>query len=157
MGALYTVLTGKLTLTEAATKSLILINPATIALTLRQIDISLGAASGSEEVQFDVYRATAIGAPEGEAATPTPADEKDGPATSSALIGKPAEGGFKKEPTTALVIASYLIQPFGGLFSIPFPYGSEIRTKLAGQRIGLRYVTPASVKPACIAAVWFEE
>ncbi len=154
--ALYTVSTGKLTLTESATKSLILLNPVTVSIKVRQLDISLAASAAAEEIQFDLYRVATLGTPEGEAATPALADERDGAATSSALIAKASEGGFKKEPTAVTLLASYLLQPLGGVISIPLPYGAEVVTKLAGARLGVRYVSPA-VKPACIGTLWFEE
>lgn len=155
--ALFTVSTGKLTLTESATKSLILLNPATVSIKLRQLDISIGASAAAEEVQFDLYRVGTLGTPEGEAATPVIADNLGGAATTTALIAKASEGGFKKEPTAVTAIASYLIQPLGGIISIPFPFGAEPACALAGARMGVRFTTPGSVKPACIATAWFEE
>lgn len=149
--ALYTVPTGKITLTEAVTKSLILVNPATVSIKLRQIDISLGASAVSEEIQFDLYRVTELGSAAGTATTPQLADERDGAATSSALTA------LTTEPTKVNVLASYLVQPLGGLFTLPFPFGGEVASKLAGARIGLRYTAPASVKPSCAAQLWFEE
>jgi hypothetical protein len=153
---IYAVTTGKLTLAAAATKSLILITPVN-ATKLRQLDISLGAAAAAEEVEFDLYRVNALGAPEGEAATPELIDERDTAASDSALIAKASENGFKKEPTSVKVIAPYLIQPLGGLLSMPFPYGAEPGAAKGGKPIGLRYTTPAGVTPTCIATLWFEE
>ena len=149
--ALYIVPTGKVTLTETATKSLILVNPATVGIKLRQIDVALGAGAVSEEVQFDLYRVTELGSAAGAATTPQLADERDGAATSTALTI------LTTEPTKVNVLASYLVQPLGGLFSLPFAFGAEVASKLAGARIGLRYTTPASVKPSCVAQLWFEE
>lgn len=154
--SLYTVSTGKLTLAESAEHSLILINPEKVAVKVRQLDISLGASAAVEEVQFDLYRVTTLGTPEGETATPALVIEDGSTATSPALIAKASEKGFKKEPTSVTVIASYLVQPLGGLFSLPFPFGAEPVTKQGGSRIGIRYSSPA-VKPTCIVQLWFEE
>lgn len=149
--ALYTVPTGNVALTAAATKSLILINPAIIAVKIRQLDISLGQTAAAEEVLFDLYRVETIGPAAGAAATPQPSDERDAASTSSALIN------LTSEPTAVKVLASYLVQPLGGLLSIPFNFGAEVGSKLAGARLGLRYTTPAAVTPKCVAQLWFEE
>jgi hypothetical protein len=149
--ALYTVPTGKTTLTESATKSLILINPQTNSIKVRQLDVSLSASAAAEEVQIDLYRVETIGSAAGAATTPQLADERDGAATSSALTI------LTTEPSAVKVLASYFVQPLGGFISIPFPYGAEVVSKLAGARIGIRYTTAASVKPPCVAQLWFEE
>ena len=148
---LYTVSNGSVALTASATKSLILLNPTTVAIRLRQIDISLGQTAAAEEVLFDLYRVETIGPAAGAAATPQPADEKDAAAVSSALIN------LTSEPTAVKVLASYLVQPLGGLLSIPLNFGAEIASKAAGARLGLRYTTPAAVTPKCVAQLWFEE
>lgn len=150
--ALYTVPTGKVTLTAAATKSLILINPATVSIKIRAITISLDAAAAAAGVQFDLVRATTIGTPTGTSTTPLQCDERDGAATSTALTVLTAE------PTTYAVIDSIYLQPLGGAIKDWQPFGAEgLVTKLAGQRIGLRYTTPAAVTPDCLATLYFEE
>jgi hypothetical protein len=55
------------------------------------------------------------------------------------------------------VLADWFIQPFGGLFDVQYPLQREPLSAAAGQRIGLRYVTPAAVTPNCRAYVWFDE
>lgn len=151
MPDLYVVSSGETTLEAAKKKSLILINPATAAIKLRQLDISLGAAAAAEEVLFEVYRVETIGAAAGAASTPQLANEKDAASLSSGLII------LTTEPTAVKVIAPYLVQPLGGLVSIPFPYGAEIGSKAGGARIGVRYTTPTGVAPKCVANLWFEE
>lgn len=151
MPDLYVVNSGETTLEAAKKKSLILINPATIAIKLRQLDISLGASAAAEEVLFELYRVETIGSAAGAATTPQLANEKDSAATSTALTI------LTTEPTAVKVIAAYLIQPLGGFFSIPFPYGAEVGSKSGGARLGLRYTTPAAVAPKCVTNIWFEE
>lgn len=150
--ALYTVPTGKVTLTAAATKSLILINPATVSIRLRAVTISLDANAAAAGVQFDLVRATTLGTPAGTSTTPLQTDERDGAATSTALTV------LTTEPTTYAVIDSIYLQPLGGVLKDWQPFGAEgLVTKLAGQRIGLRYTTPSGVTPDCLATLYFEE
>lgn len=148
--ALYGV-TSDTTLTAASTKSLILLNPVTVAFKLRQIDISLDASAAAAGVKFQVYRVSTIGTPAGTTATPWLADERDVAATTTALTNLTAE------PTTVGVLCSYYLQPLGGLYTLPLPFSAEIIGKGGGNRIGLRYTTPAAVAPDVIATAWFEE
>lgn len=149
--ALYTVSSGNVALAAAVTKSLILLNPVVGAMRVRQIDVSLGQAAAAEEVLFDLYRVETIGPAAGAAGVVQLADEKDAAAGTTALIN------LTSEPTAVKVLASYLLQPLGGLLSIPLNFGAEIATKAAGARIGLRYTTAAAVTPKCVAQLWFEE
>lgn len=149
--AVYTVPSGKVTLTAAATKSLILINPATVAIRLRKVVVSLDASAAAAGVQFDIYRVTTVGSAAGTSTTPLLANEADGAATSTALTV------LTTEPTTVSVIDSFYVQPLGGYFVDWAPYGAEIASKLAGERLGLRYTTASGVTPDCLATLWFEE
>ena len=149
--ALYVVTTGKLALTANATKSLALVNPATPAFKVRQIDISLDGSAAAAGVQFDVYRVVTIGSAAGTATTPGLADERDIAAQSSALTA------LTTEPTTVSVLASYYLQPLGGFVVLPFPFGAEVIGKGGGNRIGVRYVTPSGVSPDCLLNFWLEE
>lgn len=152
MSALYTVSTGKVTLTAAATKSLILLAPgANVRVKLRAVTISLDASAAAAGVQFDLCRATTLGSPTGTTGTVVLTDEQDSAAQSTALTALTAE------PTTYAIIDSIYLQPLGGAYKDWFPYGAEVATKQGGQRIGLRYTTAASVTPDCIATFWFEE
>jgi hypothetical protein len=155
--SLYVVSTGKRTIKENATTTLLLVTPGAVAIKVRQFDIALGSAGVAEELQFDVYRVETLGTPEGEAYTPLAADERDGAANAAAKILETGKEVFKKEPTAVKVLASYLIQPLGGLFSVPFPYGGEVGTKVSGAGIGIRAVTPVGVKCTGIVNLWFEE
>jgi hypothetical protein len=150
--ALYTVPTGKTTLTSAATKSLILVNPATVSIRLRAVTISLDGSAAAAGVQFDLVRATTLGSPTGTSTTPIKCDERDGAATSTALTVLTAE------PTTYAVIDSIYLQPLGGAIKDWQPFGAEgLVTSLAGQRIGLRYTTASGVTPDCLATFYIEE
>lgn len=149
--ALYIVTSGKVTLTSAATKSLILINPATAAIKVREIDISLDGSTAATGVQFDLYRVATLGSPAGTTATPAQADERDIAAQSTAL------SALSAEPTSVTVLASWYLQELGGMLTLPFPFGAEPIGKGGGARIGLRYVTASGVTPDCLANIWFEE
>jgi hypothetical protein len=149
--ALYVVSTGKVTLTAAATKSLILLNPPAQEVTLRKITISLDGSSAAAGVQFDLYRVSTLGTPAGTTATPALTDERDVASQSSALTA------LTTEPTAVTVIDSVYLQPLGGLLPDWQPFGAEPMIKGGGNRLGLRYVTPASVSPDCLASFWFDE
>jgi hypothetical protein len=149
--ALYAVTTGKVTLTASATKSLVLVNPATPAFKVRQLEVSMDASAAAAGVEFDLYRTSTVGSPAGSAATPAQADERDIAAQSTALTA------LTTEPTAVTVIASYYLQPFGGVLVVPFPYGAEVIGKGGGNRIGVRYVTPSGVTPDCLLNLWWEE
>jgi hypothetical protein len=149
--ALYTVTSGKVTLTAAATKSLILVNPVTPAFKLRKVVVSLDASAAAAGVQFDLYRVSTIGTPAGTSATPALTDERDAAAQSTALVA------LTTEPTAVTVLDSEYLQPLGGLFPDWQPYGAEIIGKGGGNRIGLRYTTPSGVTPDCLATFYIEE
>lgn len=150
---LYTVTSGKVTLTASATKSLILLAPATnITCTLRAVVIGMDASAAAAGVEFDLYRVATLGSPTGTSATPALTDERDSAAASTALIALTAE------PTTVTIVDSIPLQPLGGVIKDWQPFGAEgLSTKAAGARIGLRYTTPASVTPDCWATFYYEE
>lgn len=150
--SLYTVTTGKVTLTAAATKTLILYNPGVARARLRALTISLDASAAAAGVQFDLVRATTLGTPAGTAATSGLTDEQDGadPNTGHLVV-------LTTEPTTYAVIDSVYLQPLGGAMKDWQPFGAEgLATKVAGQRIGLRYTTASGVSPDCLATMYVE-
>lgn len=147
--ALYVANAAKTALTSG-TKTILLLNPVTDSFIIRQIDISMDATAASAAVQFDLYRVATVGTPAGTSVTPALADERD-----TTSITTTALSWLSAEPTTVTVLASYFVQPLGGLFVLPFPYGAEVIGKPAGNRIGLRYVS--TVTPNCLANIWFDE
>ncbi len=147
---LYVVRTGELTLAESVTKSLILLNPVANIVKLRQLDVSLAATAAQEEILFQLYRVETIGAPAGTAAAIQPGEEW-APATATTALT-----ALTAEPTAVKIIADYLVQPLGGIISIPFPFGAEIAAKAAGARLGLQYKSKTS-KPVAACNLWFEE
>jgi hypothetical protein len=92
-----------------------------------------------------------LGSPAGTTATPWQSDERDHAANATALINLSAE------PSAYTVLPGYYLQPLGGLYTLPLPYGREIIGKAGGFAIGIRYTTPAAVAPNIIANLWFEE
>lgn len=148
--ALYTVPI-KTQLTASSNKTLILVNPITVSIKIRQIDVSLDNAAATPGVQFDIVRC-AVGGGVSTPFVPIKVDERDGAATSTVATI------YTTEPTAVpAIIASYYVQPLGGLLPLPFPYGSEIIAAKTGFGIGLRYTTAASVTPDVVAQIWFEE
>ena len=157
MSPIYSATTGKILLTSNSTKTLVLLNPVTNLFKIRQIDFSFDDATVASGVQMDIYRVNTLGTPTGLTATVQQFDARDTVPTTTALIATTTSGGISTEPSSVFVIASYLIQPLGGLYSIPFPYGAEIIGQGAGSRIGVRYNNPANVSTDCIVNIAFEE
>lgn len=151
MSSLYVATTGKVALAASTTESLLLLNPVTNKGAIFQVDVSMDASSLAEGVQFDLYRVTDLGEPAGTALTPLPLSPTDPEPTTTAL------SALTTEPADVEVLASWLVQPVGGLLPLQLPLGREVVLAGGGARVGLRYTTPASVTPDCIANVWFEE
>lgn len=151
--ALYGTRTGAVTLTAAATKSLWLLNPVSEYFLVAQIGISLRAAAVSDTVAFELYRTTTVGSPAGTTATFTKVNRVSD-------IGAPTTTGLtalSTEPTAVEVLAEWELQPLGGLVDLQYPLMREAAAAAAGQRVGLRYTTPAGVTPGCRAYIWFDE
>jgi hypothetical protein len=151
--ALYGTRTGSTALTASATKSLWLLNPVSDFFLLAQFGISLDASAASAGVGVELYRTTTLGTPAGTAATITKVN-RIGDTAAATTTGLTV---LTTEPTAVEVLADWFIQPFGGLFDVQYPLQREPLSAAAGQRIGLRYVTPAAVTPNCRAYVWFDE
>jgi len=150
--AQYTVMANGVTLTGAATQSLILLDPVTDGFRLTQISISLdNVTTDAEPVQFDLYRTVTLGTPAGTSSTPVLIDPSDHAATTTALIN------LTTEPTSVSVIDGWYISPHSGLFVLQFPLDMGPRALTGAAQMGLRYVTAASVTPKCNATLWFDE
>lgn len=151
--ALYGTRTGSVALTASATKSLWLLNPATDFFVLAQFSVALDAAAAAAGVGIELYRTTTLGSPAGTTAT-FPKVNRIGDAAAPTTTGLV---NLTTEPTAVEVLADWFLQPFGGLLDMQYPLQREPLAAAAGQRIGLRYTTPASVTPNCRAYVWFDE
>lgn len=151
--ALYGTRTGSVALTASSTKSLWLLNPVSDLFMIAQFGISFDASAASAGVGIELYRVTTIGTPAGTTATVTKINRVSdtGTATTTGLTA------LTTEPTAVEVLADWFVQPFGGLFDVQYPLQREPIAAAAGQRLGLRYVTPAAVTPNCRAYVWFDE
>jgi hypothetical protein len=147
----FVMTTGKITLTAAATKSLWLLNPVTNQASLIQIDVSMDASSVVAGVQLDLYIVTTIGSAAGTTGTVNKINSTTQAATTTGLTN------LTVEPTAVNVLASWYLQPVGGLYTIQFPLGREPLLTAAGARWGFRAITPASVSPDVISNVWWEE
>lgn len=152
MAADFVTTTGSVTLTAAATKSLILVNPVTVAVTIIGLDVSFDAAAASAGILISLYTVTTLGSPAGTAAVVNKMDVNSN--TAATMTGLTA---LSAEPTTVAVVASWYVQPFGGLWPQQLPLGREFRMAGAGIRWGVRYVTPASVSPNCVLNLYTEE
>lgn len=141
------------TLTAAATKTLILLNPVTVPIELIQITASLdNITTDAEPVLFDIVRATTIGSPAGTTGTEVRVDESDpSTAQTTSLIN------LSTEPTTYEIIDSFYLTPHSGVVAFQFPLGREPKAKGAGERIGIRYTTVSGVTPKYVVTAWFEE
>ena len=151
--AVYGTRTGAVTLTAAATKSLWLLNPAGDFCLVAQMGMSLRAAAVSDTVAFELYRTTTVGSPAGTTAVFTKVSRVADAAapTTTGLVN------LSTEPTAVEVLADWELQPLGGLLDLQYPLMREAMASAAGQRVGLRYTTPAGVTPGCRAYVWFDE
>lgn len=149
----YATRTGSVALTASSTKSLWLLNPATDLFVMAQMGLSFDASATSAGVGIELYRTTTLGTPAGTTATFSKI-QPVADATSPTTTGLTA---LTVEPTAVEVLADWFVQPFGGLIDLQYPLQREPMAAAGGQRIGLRYVTPASVTPNCRAYVWFNE
>ncbi|MHB1950242.1 MAG: hypothetical protein ACYCQK_02055 [Acidiferrobacteraceae bacterium] len=150
--ATYTLTSGKVTLTAAATKTLLLYNPNVARAILRDFTISLDASTAAAGVQFDLYRVSTLGTPAGTAATSNLTDEQDSadPNTGHLIA-------LTTEPTSVSVIDSVFLQPLGGAIKDWQPFGVELlKTKIAGARIGIRYTTASGVTPDALASAYID-
>src|ERR1051325_4044119 len=147
---LYSVKTGSVALTANATKSLWLLNPASDFLLVAEVSVSMDASATAAGVGFELYRVTTIGTPAGSSYTPVKVNRQGdaAAATTTALTSLSAE------PTAVEIICEWFIQPFGGLLVLQYPLGREPLAAAAGNRIGLRYITPAGVTPNCRSYVY---
>jgi hypothetical protein len=150
--ALYTVPVKQKIKASEGPKTLALIKPEAAAIKIRQIDVSLDSAGAAAGVQFDIFRAT-FEAGGGEEKTPIKIDARDESAASKAYITYTEAN----KPALGFIIATYYLQPLGGLLPLPFPYGAEIIGKAKGECIGLRFTTVAGTEADVAAQIWFEE
>lgn len=149
----YGTRTGSVALTASSTKSLWLINPATDQFVIAQMGISFNASASSATVGIELYRTTTLGTPAGTTAVWT----KIQPVADAAAPTSTGLTALTTEPTAVEVLADWEIQPFGGVLDLQYPLQREPTAAAAGQRIGLRYVTPAGVTPNVRAYVWINE
>lgn len=150
---LYAVKTGSAAMTAASTKSVWLINPASDFFLIAQLSFSMDASAAAAGVGLELYRVTTIGTPAGTAYTPVKVNRQGdaAAATTTALIT------LTTEPTAVEILAEWFLQPFGGVIDLEYPLGREPLAAAAGNRIGLRYITPAAVSPNSRSYVWFDE
>jgi len=152
MAAKYVFTSGKLALAASATKSVLLVKPsASRGFTLIGLDVSFDASSAETGVQVDLYRTTSTTAPVGTAVTGYPMDERDNATPLTTALGT-----ITTEPSLN-VLASWLVQPLGGLAVIQFPLGREPAAAAGGQYLGVRATTAASVTPDVIVNLYVEE
>lgn len=149
----YSVKTGSVALTAAATKSLWLVNPATDFFLATEIGISFDASAASAAIGVELYRVTTIGSAAGASYTPVKVNRQgdSAAATTTALTA------LTTEPTAVEILAEWFLQPFGGVMVLQYPLGREPLAAAAGNRIGLRYITPAAVAPNARSYLWFDE
>lgn len=152
--AVYSTRTGSVALTASSTKSLWLLNPVTDFFLIAQLAVSFDASAASAGVGIELYRTTTLGTPAGTTATFVKVN-RVGDTAAPTTTGLTA---LTTEPTAVEILADWFIQPFGGLFDVQYPLQREPLAAAAGQRIGLRYVTPAiATPPNCRAYVWLDE
>lgn len=150
---LYSIQNGGVTTTAAATKSLLLVNPATDRIKVVEWGVSFdNVSTNAEPVLIEIYRTNSLGSPAGTSTlTPLPLDPADATASATALYN------LSTEPTSVYVLGTYYVAPNAGLLVIQYPLGREIVCGAAGARFGIRYTTVTGVTPGCRAyAIWEE-
>lgn len=152
MAAGYTVQTGSVALTAAATKTLLLLAPgAQDELCLTEMAISFDGASAATAIRVDLYRVTTLGSPAGTGGVFVKRDPNNGTPAAAALTALTAE------PTAVEILRSWFVAPNGGALVLQYPLGREPVGATNGSRLGLRAVTPAGVSPNAVAYIEFEE
>lgn len=150
--SIYSIQTGSVALSASATKSMWLANPVTDGFVARQISISFDSNAAVVAPRVDLYRVITIGSAAGTTATVVKYNDPNSAAASTTGLT-----ALTTEPTTVEILESYFLQPAGGLYTIQYPLGSEPGVVAAGQRMGLRVVTAASVTPNCVSTLLFQE
>jgi hypothetical protein len=147
MGSLFSIESAPVTLTAAATKSLILVDAGVNELELVEFGVGFDAEADVAAVRVELYRVTTIGSPTGTSTTPKKVKEASGAADATALTNLTAE------PTAVEIIRGpFYVRPDGGQLVIQNPLGDEETQRTATDgRIGLRVITPASVTPNAAA------
>lgn len=150
--SIYSIQTGSVALSASATKSLWLANPVTDGFVPVEISLSFDSSAATVAVRIDLYRVVTVGSAAGTTATIVKVnDPNSATATTTGLTA------LSVEPTTVEILSSWFIQPAGGTFVEQFPMTREAGAVAAGQRIGLRAVTPSAVTPNCVSYIWFQE
>ena len=151
--AIYSTQAAGVTLSTAATKSLILLNPAVDGFMVVQVSISLdNVTTDAEPVLFDLYRTVTLGSPAGTTGTQVKVND-----TSASTAGTTSLTSLSAEPTSVEIIDSWYITPHSGVVVIQYPLGREPKAASAGSRIGLRYTTASGVTPKCNSTIMFDE
>ena len=152
MASQYVINTGVVTLTTAATKSLILANPATDGFRITEWGISFdNVTTNAEPVQIDVYRTATLGTPAGTTGSQVALDPNTASSTVTSLTA------LSTEPTSVTVLYSYYVAPNAGMFVIQYPLGREPVAANGGSRLGIRYTTASGVTPKALTYMVFEE
>jgi len=147
----YSVKTGSVATTANATKSLWLVNPVTNRFVVAEISVSFDGSSAAAGIGIELYRTTTLGSPTGTSTTPVKVTDPNSAAADATSLTT-----LTAEPTAVEILAEWFVSPFGGLLDVQYPLGREPGVAAAGARIGLRYVTPASVSPNARSYVLFD-
>jgi hypothetical protein len=149
----YTVPNAAVALSASATKSLVLVTPATVDFVLTEISVSFDSATAAQGCQIDLYRVVTIGSAAGTTTTPAKSSNPDGAAATST-----AKTNLTTEPTSVTVIKSWFLSPACGCLVLQHPLGREPSgSKTSGLALGLRVTTPSGVTPNALAYMEFEE
>lgn len=151
IGTDFVFTSGKTALAASATKSMLLVKPAsTRGFRLIGIDVSLDGNAAATALLVDLYRTTSTTAPAGTAVTGQEMNEEEAAPLTTGL------GTITTEPSLT-VLCSWLVQPLGGLVPLQFPLGREFAAKAGGQYLGVRITTGASETPDTVVNLYVEE
>lgn len=150
MTARFSVRTGSVATTAAATKSLILLNPAGNELVLVQIAVSFDASTAAAGIGIELFRTTTLGSPAGTTGTIVKWNPASQAADTTALTA------LTTEPTAVEVMPEWFVSNTAGL-DLQYPLGREPVGATAGARLGIRYITASGVSPNVRAYMVWEE
>ena len=132
------------------------LNPVTNPFTICEFAVSCNASVSSLPVQIDLYTSASVGSSAGNSASVRSLGSTTTTSTTTARSGFTVE----PNPSTKQLVASWMLQPFGGILDIQYPLGREqgaIGGATTTGRIALQATAPAGTTLNVWSYVWFEE
>lgn len=152
MAALFVAQSAPAALSAASTKTLILVDPGTPEIAIKEFGVGFDASVSGQGVRVELVRVTSLGSPSGTSVTPK---EKNSSKQSSSAT---ALSNLSAEPTTYEILKVFYVPPNSGELVIQNPLGNEeIGQNGSAEAIGIRVITPSGVTPNAVSYIEFEE